>query len=441
MSVIGNQMKIGAISLGCDKNRVDTEKMLARLVASGHTLVGNEEDADVIIVNTCAFTDDAKSEAIDEILGAVEHKRHHKKKKIIVTGCLPQRYMETLEKEFPQVDAFLGIADYDGICDTVDKITKGDKIYGGACGDGFYGGRVLTTPYHYAYLKIADGCNNHCTYCAIPSIRGRYRSEKMEDLLQEAKSLEKEGVKELILVAQDVTRYGIDFDGKSHLVELVNALSEMDFDLIRLLYLEPEAIDDDVIDMIVSNPKVAKYADVPLQHIDGDTLKRMGRRAGEDYTRALIKKMREKGITLRSSFICGFPGESEEAHQKLVDFIGEGNIDYAGFFAYSREEGTPADRMGGHLDDEVKVERTNRLKDVQTEVINRRNQQLVGKVIKVIYDEIDYDKQLFSGRASFQAPDIDNIVYFTADKEVHIGEFYDVEIVGVDGIDLVGKAL
>ena len=434
-------MKIGAISLGCDKNRVDTEKMLARLVAGGHTLVGNEEDADVIIVNTCAFTDDAKSEAIDEILGAVEHKRHHKKKKIIVTGCLPQRYMETLEKEFPQVDAFLGIADYDGICDTVDKITKGDKIYGGACGDGFYGGRVLTTPYHYAYLKIADGCNNHCTYCAIPSIRGRYRSEKMEDLLQEAKSLEKEGVKELILVAQDVTRYGIDFDGKSHLVELVNALSEMDFDLIRLLYLEPEAIDDEIIDMIVSNPKVAKYADVPLQHIDGDTLKRMGRRAGEDYTRALIKKMRENGITLRSSFICGFPGESEEAHQKLVDFIGEGNIDYAGFFAYSREEGTPADRMGGHLDDEVKVERTNRLKDVQTEVINRRNQQLVGKVIKVIYDEIDYDKQLFSGRASFQAPDIDNIVYFTADKEVHIGEFYDVEIVGVDGIDLVGKAL
>ncbi|MBR2955705.1 MAG: 30S ribosomal protein S12 methylthiotransferase RimO [Clostridia bacterium] len=434
-------MKIGAISLGCDKNRVDTEKMLARLVAGGHTLVGNEEDADVIVVNTCAFTDDAKSEAIDEILSAVEHKRHHKKKKIIVTGCLPQRYLDTLEKEFPQVDAFLGIADYDGICDTVDKITKGDKIYSCACGDSFYGGRVLTTPYHYAYLKIADGCNNHCTYCAIPSIRGKYRSEKMEDLLNEAKTLEKEGVKELILVAQDVTRYGVDFDGKSHLIELVNALSQMDFDLIRLLYLEPEAIDDDIIDMIVSNPKVAKYADVPLQHIDGDTLKRMGRRAGEDYTRALIKKMRERGITLRSSFICGFPGETEEAHQKLVEFIREGNIDYAGFFAYSREEGTPADRMDGHLDEEVKVARANRLKDIQTDVINKRNSQLVGKVIKVIYDEIDYDKQLFSGRASFQAPDIDNIVYFTADKEVHIGEFYDVEIVGVDGIDLVGKAI
>ena len=434
-------MKIGAISLGCDKNRVDTEKMLARLVSGGHTLVGNEEDADVIIVNTCAFTDDAKSEAIDEILSAVGHKKHSKKKKIIVTGCLPQRYMETLEKEFPEVDAFLGIADYDNILDTVEKITKGDKIFGGACGDEFYSGRVLTTPYHYAYLKIADGCNNHCTYCAIPSIRGKYRSEKMEDLLLEAKGLEKEGVKELILVAQDVTRYGVDFDGKSHLVELVDALSQMDFDLIRLLYLEPEAIDDSIIDMIVTNPKVAKYADVPLQHIDGDTLKRMGRRAGEDYTRALIKKMRERGITLRSSFICGFPGESEEAHEKLVEFIREGNIDYAGFFAYSREEGTPADRLTDHLDDEIKVARAERLREIQTEVINNRNQQLIGKTVKVIYDEIDYDKQLFLGRAGFQTPDIDNVVYFTADKEVHIGEFYDVEITGVDGIDLVGKVL
>ena len=310
-----------------------------------------------------------------------------------------------------------------------------------ASGDSFYEGRVLTTPYHYAYLKIADGCNNHCTYCAIPSIRGKDRSEKMEDLLTEAKGLEREGVRELILVAQDVTRYGIDFDGKSHLVELVDKLSEMDFDRIRLLYLEPEAIDDEIIDMIVSNPKVVKYADVPLQHIDNDTLKRMGRRCDEATTRALIKKLRDNGIVLRSSFICGFPGESEEAHQKLVDFIREGNIDYAGFFAYSREEGTAADKLQNHLDDAVKVERTNRLKDLQTEVINNRNNSLVGKTLSVLFDEIDYDKQMFVGRAEFQAPDIDNIVYFTADKEVHVGEFYDVEIVATDGIDLVGKAL
>ena len=434
-------MKIGAISLGCDKNRVDTEKMLSRLVAGGHTLVGTEEEADVIIVNTCAFTDDAKNEAIDEILSAVEHKRKHKKKKIIITGCLPQRYLDTLEKEFPQVDAFLGIADYDSICYTVDKITKGDKIYSCASGDSFYEGRVLTTPYHNAYFKIADGCNNHCTYCAIPSIRGKYRSEKMDDILSEAKGLEKEGVREVILVAQDVTRYGVEFDGISHLVELVEKLSEMDFDRIRLLYLEPEAITDEILDMIVSNPKVVKYADVPLQHIDNATLKRMGRRCDEDTTRALIKKMREKGIILRSSFICGFPGETEEAHNKLVEFIKDGNIDYAGFFAYSREEGTPADRLQDHLEEEIKVERTNRLKDLQTAVINRRNNSLIGKTISVLFDEIDYDKQMFVGRAEFQAPDIDNLVYFTADKEVHVGEFYDVEIVSTDGIDLVGKVL
>jgi ribosomal protein S12 methylthiotransferase len=263
----------------------------------------------------------------------------------------------------------------------------------------------------------------------------------MEDILAEARILEKEGVSELILVAQDVTRYGIDFDGKSHLVELVDNLSAMDFDRIRLLYLEPEAITDDIIEMIVSNPKVVKYADVPLQHIDNDTLKRMGRRCDEPTTRALIKKMREKGIILRSSFICGFPGETEEAHNKLVEFIREGNIDYAGFFAYSREEGTPADRMQDHLDEDVKVARTNRLKDLQTAVINSRNNNLIGKTIKVLFDEIDYDKQMFVGRADFQAPDIDNLVYFTADKEVHVGEYYDVEIVGADGIDLVGKVL
>jgi hypothetical protein len=260
-------------------------------------------------------------------------------------------------------------------------------------------------------------------------------------ILAEARNLEKEGVSELILVAQDVTRYGIDFDGKSHLVELVDNLSAMDFDRIRLLYLEPEAITDDIIEMIVSNPKVVKYADVPLQHIDNDTLKRMGRRCDEPTTRALIKKMREKGIILRSSFICGFPGETEEAHNKLVEFIREGNIDYAGFFAYSREEGTPADRMQDHLDEDVKVARTNRLKDLQTAVINNRNNNLIGKTIKVLFDEIDYDKQMFVGRADFQAPDIDNLVYFTADKEVHVGEYYDVEIVGADGIDLVGKVL
>lgn len=434
-------MKIGAISLGCDKNRVDTEKMLSRLVDAGHVLVGSEEDADVIIVNTCAFTDSAKSEGIDEILTAIAVKDEYKDKKIIVTGCLAQRYMDDLKEEFPEVDAFLGVADYDGICEAVEKVSKGGRYYECSNADAFYDGRVLTTPYHYAYLKIADGCNNHCTYCAIPSIRGKYRSEKLEDLVREAKTLSDDGVKELILVAQDVTRYGVDFDGKSHLIELVKALAKLDFSRVRLLYLEPEAVDDELIDFIANEPKVAKYMDVPLQHVDDEVLKRMGRHTNEKYTRELIAKIKARGITVRSSFICGFPGESEEAHEKLKSFIAEGNIDYAGFFEYSREEGTPADRMDGHLDEETKVRRANSLREIETKVIDERNKTLIGKKIKVIYDEIDYDKQLFVGRAEFQTPDIDNVVYFTSDEQVGIGEYYIVEITDIDGIDLIGKTV
>lgn len=432
-------MKIGVISLGCDKNRVDSEKMLHRLQTKGHTIVGNEDDADIIIVNTCAFTDSAKSESIDEILNAVNYKDSGKK--IIVTGCLPQRYMETLEEEFPEVDALLGVADYDEICDTVEKVVAGDKVYAGACGDAFYAGRVLTTPYHYAYLKIADGCVNHCTYCAIPSIRGKYRSEKMEDLLSEARQLSDDGVKELILVAQDVTRYGVDFDGKSHLIELVKELEKLDFEWIRLLYLEPEAVTDELIDFVKNEDKVVKYMDIPLQHIDSAVLKKMGRHTTEESTYALIKKVKDAGITVRSSFICGFPDESEAAHEKLKKFISEGNVDFAGFFPYSREEGTPADKLSGHLDEEIKISRAEELQSVEQEIIIERNKSLVGKTLKVIYDDIDYDGQRFVGRAEFQTPDVDNVVFFTSESEVNVGNFYQVKITGIEGIDLIGKVI
>lgn len=434
-------MKIGAISLGCDKNRVDTEKMLSRLTNAGHILVGSEEEADVIIINTCAFIDQAKQEAIDEILNALSVKKRNRHKKIIVTGCFAQRYSDVIEKEFKGVDAILGIADYDEIVDTVDKIAKGDKIYSTACGDNFYDGRVLTTPYHYAYLKIADGCNNHCTYCAIPSIRGKYRSEKIEDLVKEAQKLSDDGVKELILVAQDVTRYGIDFDGKPHLFELVKELEKLDFEWIRLLYLEPEMVNDELIDFIVNEPKVVKYMDVPLQHIDSTVLKRMNRHTDESFTRELVDKIKKAGITMRTSFICGFPGESEEAFSLLKDFVKSAGIDYAGFFAYSREEGTPADKLDGHLDEDVKKYRADALTMLQANLIASRNESLIGSIVKVIYDDIDYDKQMFVGRLSTQAPDIDNVVYFTADEGVKIGNFYNVEIMGVDGIDLVGRVV
>lgn len=434
-------MRIGAISLGCDKNRVDTEKMLSRLVGGGHTLVGSEEEADVIIVNTCAFIDKAKEESIDEILSAIAAKNAGKGKKVIVTGCLAQRYADTLKKEFPEVDAILGIADYDAMLKTIKDVEDGEKVINCANLDAFYSDRVLTTPYHYAYLKIADGCSNHCTYCAIPSIRGKYRSEKLEDLICEAKKLSDDGVKELILVAQDVTRYGTDFDGKPHLIELLDRLSKLDFAWIRLLYLYPEMVDDALIEYVKNNDKIAKYMDIPLQHVDDDVLKRMNRRTDEKSIRELIAKLKNAGIAVRTTFICGFPGETQEQFEKLEKFVKEVKFDYAGFFAYSREEGTLADKLDGHLDESVKEERANKLRAIQEKIIKSRNKELIGSKIKVIYDDIDYDRQKFVGRSQTQAPDIDNVTLFESDEEVRIGEFYDVEITGSDGIDLVGKVI
>ncbi|HBP52078.1 MAG TPA: 30S ribosomal protein S12 methylthiotransferase RimO, partial [Clostridiales bacterium] len=393
------------------------------------------------VVNTCAFIDKAKEESIDEILSAIAAKNAGKGKKVIVTGCLAQRYADTLKEEFPEVDAILGIADYDAILKTIEDVEEGEKVLNCANLDAFYSDRVLTTPYHYAYLKIADGCSNHCTYCAIPSIRGKYRSEKLEDLIREAKKLSDDGVKELILVAQDVTRYGTDFDGKPHLIELLDRLSKLDFVWIRLLYLYPEMVDDKLIEYVENNDKIAKYMDIPLQHVDDDVLKRMNRRTNEKSIRELIAKLKNAGIAVRTTFICGFPGETQEQFEKLEKFVKEVKFDYAGFFAYSREEGTPADKLDGHLDESVKEERANKLRAIQEKIIKSRNKELIGSKIKVIYDDIDYDRQKFVGRSQTQAPDIDNVTLFESDEEVRIGEFYDVEITGSDGIDLVGKVI
>lgn len=432
-------MKIGVISLGCDKNRVDLEKTLSRLVEGGHTLVGSEDEADIIIVNTCAFTSAAKTEAVEEVLNAVSYVSEGKK--VIVTGCLPQRYLKELQNDIPEVSAFLGVADYDGILAVIDEVSKGGKVCRAEGKDAFYGDRVLTTPYHYAYLKIADGCNNRCTYCAIPSIRGAYRSETEENLLSEAAKLADDGVKELILVAQDVTRYGIDFDGKPHIIELVKKLCALDFSLIRLLYLEPEAVTDELIDFIKNEPKIAKYMDIPLQHIDDGVLKRMGRHTTERSTRELINKVHAAGITVRSSFICGFPGESEDAFAKLKAFISEGGVDYAGFFPYSKEEGTAAYRLDGQMSKKIKLARADELFEIEKKIIEKRNKSLLGSVVKVIYDDVDYDKQMFVGRTETMTPDVDNQVFFTAPFTVDIGCFYNVEITGTDGIDLVGRAV
>lgn len=435
-------MKVGVISLGCDKNRVDTEKMLARLVDSGIEIVPSEEEADIIIINTCAFIDAAKSESIEEVLNALEYKKaSNGKKKVIVTGCLSQRYLEDLKESLDEVDAFLGVANYDDILDAIEKVSKNKKVRCVDKKDGFYKDRVLTTLYHYAYLKIADGCNNHCTYCAIPSIRGKYVSEKMEDLLLEAKILSDDGVKELILVAQDVTRYGIDFDGKPHIIDLLKELEKLDFEWIRLLYLEPEMVTDELIDYVASSKKVVKYMDIPLQHVDSAVLKTMGRHTTYESTIELIKKVKDKGIKVRTTFITGFPGEGEKEYELLKSFIENKNVDFAGFFPYSKEEGTPAYKLKGQIDKKTKQKRARELSKLQQAAIIEKNESLVGQVFKIIYDGIDYERQLFVGRAEWQTPDIDSQIYFESDKEVSIGQFYLVEIVGTLGIDLIGRVI
>jgi ribosomal protein S12 methylthiotransferase len=429
-------MKIGVISLGCDKNRVDTEKMLARLLAAGHTLVTDEAAAEVLIINTCAFTDEAKKESVGEIFRAIELKNKNGAK-VIVTGCLTERYRGEILSEIPEIDAALGVSNYDDISKAVEGKTRG-KTYFSEC-DKFVPDRVLTTPYHYAYLKIAEGCKNRCTFCAIPSIRGDYRSESIENLVREAEGLE--GVKELILVAQDVSRYGVDFDGKPHLIELLDKLSKLPFDWIRLMYLEPEMVSAELIDYVAQNPKICKYMDIPLQHIDDQILRRMNRHSTESSAKKLVDNLKAKNIAVRSSFIAGFPGETEEQFQKLVSFIKDYELDYAGFFAYSREEGTAADKLPDHLPQKVKLRRKNALSALQSEIIQKNNRKMVGKTLKVLYDDINYKKGRFVGRYEKQAPDIDTKILFSSAEPLDIGQFYLVKINGADKLDLTGQTV
>ena len=433
-------MRIGIVSLGCDKNRVDTEKMLSRLISAGHTFARTEEESDIIIINTCAFIDSAKKESISEIFNAVSYKE--KGKKVIVTGCMPQRYLEDLKKDIPEVDAYLGVADYDKIVEVVDKITKGEKY---ACingGDLFISKRMLTTPSHYAYLKIADGCDNFCSYCAIPYIRGRYRSEKMEDLIAEATRLSEDGVKELILVAQDVTNYGKDLskDKKPMLIQLLDALCKLDFERIRLLYLEPDSITDELIEKIKSEKKICNYVDIPFQHASNSVLKRMNRHYTKEEMVALVKKLKAADITIRSTFIIGFPGESEEDFDELKDFLANAKLDYTGFFAYSKEEGTIAAKYEQCNAKDVK-RRLKEIQALQNNILKEKNKALIGSVVMVMSDGIDYDTQSFIGRSDRQAPDIDGQVYFTSTELVEEGNIYDVEITSYKGSYLFGRAV
>lgn len=433
--------RIGVISLGCDKNRVDTEKMLS-LLKTKHNLVADPLSAQVIVINTCAFIEPARSEGISEILSVGELKEQGKIEKLIVTGCIPQKYVGEIFDELKEVDAFLGVSDYDKILSVIDSVYNGERVNAvgspkGECGTD----RVLTTN-GYAYLKIADGCSNHCTYCTIPSIRGKYRSVPTVDLILEAKKLGK--LNELILVAQDVTKYGYDLDEKTNLVSLIKELSKLD-DIggIRLLYCYPENLTEELIEEIRDNPKVIKYLDIPLQHASDRILKLMNRKGkGEDYLN-LINRLKTEipNIAIRSTFITGFPFETEEDFEILLNFIKSAKFFNAGFFKYSKEEGTPAGKMQGQVPAKIKEQRLRKLYSTQKKVVKENYKDLIGKTVKVFAEGFDENELVYFGRAYFNAPDIDGKIYFFSSDEIEYGKTYDVKLLKASDYDFYGERL
>lgn len=430
----------GVISLGCDKNRVDSEKLIAMIKERGLTLVNELSRANVLIVNTCAFLSSAREEAIQTVLEGAEYKSSGVLEKIVVTGCLPQKFIGELFDGLTEADVFLGINDYEKIFEALEKsYEEGRQNFVGLGADAFHTGRVLTTDPHYAYLKIADGCYNHCTYCLIPKIRGKYRSYPMNLLLKEAEELGE--LSELILVAQDTTRYGEDLYGENRFVELLQRLSALDnIRSIRLLYCYPEMITDELIEELASNDKLVKYLDIPLQHSENRVLKLMNRRGKREEYLALFKKLRERipGIAIRSTFICGFPTETEEEFEGMKDFIRKARLLNCGFFAYSKEPDTGAARMKPQIHYATKRRRVNALYALQRQISEEFLQGFAGKRIEVLCDGIDYEKGCFVGRAYWGAPDIDGKVYFHA-AEATQGETYLVLIEKTEAYDLYGK--
>lgn len=436
-------VNIGVISLGCSKNRIDTELILGYLLKNkDFKLVTDESQADVIIINTCGFIDDAKTEAIENILEAAEYKKTGNLKKLIVTGCLTKRYNTELAKEMPEIDAVLGINQYHKIAEIV--ASAGDTQYIETEGE-FYSHdflqRVITTPSHYAYIRISDGCNNFCSFCAIPYIRGRYASRKMEDIIDEAKMLVDKGVKEIILIAQDTTRYGIDIYKKPMLKELLESISQLKVDWIRLLYAYPETLTDDVLDLMALKDNICKYIDLPLQHINDEILKSMNRRSDNALIKDRLKKIRSYpcDFTIRTSLIVGYPGETEDQFEELLEFLKEYPIDRVGAFAYSREEGTKAYNMPDQIDDEIKQDRLNRLLAVQEEVNDKLNKEKIGKEVKVIIDDYDEDVFMYVGRSQAETPEVDEPILIASQDELKYGEFYNIIIKDAKQYNQIGE--
>lgn len=433
-------MKVLLISLGCDKNLVDSEVMLGLLNKAGHQLTNDETEADVVVVNTCAFISDAKEESINTIIEMGELKKTGKLKKLIVAGCLSQRYKDEIMKELPEIDVIIGATNYDKIVEAIgtDEESIVDDIN--------YtprpiAERIVTTNASMAYFKIAEGCNKLCTYCIIPHIRGRYRSMPMDSLIASAKKLASDGIKELVLVAQETTLYGVDLYGEKKLPELLTKLSEIEgIEWIRLLYCYPEEITDELIEVMATNPKICHYVDIPIQHSENAILKRMGRRTSREDIVELVGRLRTAmpDIAIRTTLISGFPGETQELHDGLVDFVDECEFDRLGVFTYSPEEGTPAAEYEDQVDGELAVKWRDEIMELQQEISYEKNQQMIGSTQKVLIEGYLVDDDVYVGRTYRDAPGVDGIVFVSAPYELISGSFVDVKITEANEYDLTG---
>ena len=436
-------MKIAFISLGCDKNRVNTEQMMALCQAAGHEVTGEPDGADVAVVNTCGFIDSAKEEAIATILEVAPLKETGRLKKLLVAGCLSQRYQDEVLTELPEVDGILGTGSYTDIVSAAEAAMAGEtpKLFGDIDRTVEDGARLVSTPSYTAFLKIAEGCNNRCAFCVIPSLRGRYRSRPMESLLAEAGQLAGAGVKELILVAQDITRYGTDLYGRHALPELLRELCRLDFHWIRLHYFYPDEVTDELIEVVASERKIVKYLDIPLQHCNDGILKAMNRRGTKAQIEALLGKLRARipGLVIRTSIICGLPGEGEAEFEELCGFLRENALERAGVFPFSPEEGSPAADMPDQVPEDVKRRRVERLVDLQSGVMDAWNEARLGTVMEVLCEGFDPDMGCWVGRTYADSVDVDGHVYFTAGGTVPAGSFVHVRITGTADGDLTGE--
>ncbi len=438
-----NALNIGIVSLGCAKNLVDTEAMLGILGHKGFRIVADPQEADVIIVNTCAFIDTAKEESIQTILEMAAYKEK-RCRLLIVSGCMAERYHDEILAELPEVDAVVGTGDYHKIAEVIARAYAGEKVV-------LFGHmnealpeevRMLSTPGYMAYIKIADGCDNHCTYCIIPKLRGKYRSRPMEHIVEEAAALAAGGVRELVVIAQDTSRYGIDLYGTYRLPELLRRLCAIDgLHWVRVLYVYPEVITDELIDVFQTEKKLVPYMDIPIQHSDSAVLKRMGRHLTHEQLTELLAKLRRKlpNLVLRTTVIAGFPGETEEQFNALLSFVKEMRFDRLGAFAYSQEEGTPAAQLPDQLPDEVKAARAEQILAAQAVISDEMQQAKIGTTVESLVEGYDEESLMYFGRTQGDAPEVDNTIYFAAERELLPGEFVQVEILNADTYELIGQ--